>query len=135
MLHVNHPNVLRLMEIFEDEKWFYLVMEYMQGGELFEKIVQRGRYSERDAAFIFKQIASGVQYLHGMGIAHRFVLFLLLIFILLFGLHPSYVSLLLAETSNPRTSLPLITEMASSTSRLLTCTVPSIIIIVININS
>lgn len=73
MLHVNHPNVLRLMEIFEDEKWFFLVMEYMEGGELFEKIVQRGSYSERDAAIIFKQIVSGVQYLHDMGIAHRCV--------------------------------------------------------------
>lgn len=71
MLHVDHPNVLKLMEIFEDDKWFYMVMEYMQGGELFEKIVQRGRYSERDAAQIFKQIVCGVQYLHDKGIAHR----------------------------------------------------------------
>ena len=72
MLHVDHPNVLKLMEIFEDDKWFYMVMEYMQGGELFEKIVQRGRYSERDAAQIFKQIVCGVQYLHDKGIAHRY---------------------------------------------------------------
>jgi serine/threonine protein kinase len=74
MLHVDHPNVLKLMEIFEDDKWFYMVMEYMQGGELFEKIVQRGRYSERDAAQIFKQIVSGVQYLHDKGIAHRYAI-------------------------------------------------------------
>jgi calcium-dependent protein kinase len=72
MLHVTHPNVLKLMEIFEDDKWFFMVMEYMQGGELFEKIVQRGRYSERDAASIFKQIVSGVEYLHNKGIAHRY---------------------------------------------------------------
>lgn len=73
MKNLDHPNVLKMVDVFEDDNAFYIVTELMQGKELFEKIVQRGCYSEKDAAIIFKQLVSGVAYLHGNGIAHRFV--------------------------------------------------------------
>lgn len=50
---------------------FYLVMELVQGKELFDKIVERGQYSEKDAAHIVRQILSAVEYLHKNDIAHR----------------------------------------------------------------
>lgn len=71
MKKLNHPNILKLYEVYEDEEQFYLVMELVKGKELFDKIVDRGMYSERDAARIIAQVVSAVQYLHENGIAHR----------------------------------------------------------------
>jgi len=71
MKKVNHPNVLSLKEIFETGKQITLVMELVNGGELFFKIVDRGCYSEKDASNIVRQIINGVKYLHSLGIAHR----------------------------------------------------------------
>jgi len=71
MKRVDHPNILKLFEVFEDDDEFFLVMELVAGKELFDKIVEKGQYSERDAANIVRQIVSAVDYLHSNGIAHR----------------------------------------------------------------
>eukprot|EP01117_Protostelium_nocturnum_P018716 TRINITY_DN788_c0_g1_i1.p1 TRINITY_DN788_c0_g1~~TRINITY_DN788_c0_g1_i1.p1 ORF type:complete len:360 (+),score=126.75 TRINITY_DN788_c0_g1_i1:236-1315(+) len=71
MKKVNHKNVLRLEEVYEVEETIALVMELVSGGELFFKIVERGNYSEKDAASIVLQIIQGVGYLHDNGICHR----------------------------------------------------------------
>jgi len=71
MKRVNHPNILKLYEVFEDDEEFFLVMELVLGKELFDKIVERGQYSERDASNIVRQIVAAVDYLHSNGIAHR----------------------------------------------------------------
>jgi serine/threonine/tyrosine protein kinase RAD53 len=49
----------------------YLVLEFVSGGELFDAIVNKGSYSESDAAKICKQILEAIQYIHALGIAHR----------------------------------------------------------------
>eukprot|EP01099_Mayorella_cantabrigiensis_P001392 TRINITY_DN1603_c0_g1_i1.p1 TRINITY_DN1603_c0_g1~~TRINITY_DN1603_c0_g1_i1.p1 ORF type:complete len:417 (-),score=117.60 TRINITY_DN1603_c0_g1_i1:429-1592(-) len=71
MKKLNHPNVLKLFEVFEEEDYFFLVTEFVEGKELFDRIVERGAYSERDAANIVVQILEAVEYLHSNGIAHR----------------------------------------------------------------
>jgi len=71
MKKVHHPNILRLVEVFETEDVIALVMELVNGGELFYKIVGKGNYSEEDAAKIVRQMIQGVDYLHEKGIAHR----------------------------------------------------------------
>lgn len=71
MRKVDHPNVLKLKEVYENEDIIALVMELVTGGELFYKIVEKGNYSEKDAANIVNQIIKGVAYLHDKGIAHR----------------------------------------------------------------
>jgi len=71
MKKVDHPNVLKLKEVFETDETIALVMELVTGGELFYKIVEKGSYSERDAANIVAQMINGVDYLHDKGIAHR----------------------------------------------------------------
>jgi len=68
---VNHPNVVGLKDMFETASTLYLVMELVTGGELFDKIVEKGQYSEKEASVIVKQILSAVGYLHSQGIAHR----------------------------------------------------------------
>jgi len=71
MRQVDHVNVLPLIDIFETEKEVTIITEFESGGELFYKIVDRGSYSEADAAGIVKQLVTGVEYLHSKGIAHR----------------------------------------------------------------
>ena len=49
---LDHPNILKLYEVFEDSKKYYLVTEYCMGGELFEEIMKKVRFSEYEAADI-----------------------------------------------------------------------------------
>ena len=49
---LDHPNILKLYEIFEDAKTYYLVTEYCKGGELFDEIIKKKTFSEADAANI-----------------------------------------------------------------------------------
>eukprot|EP01156_Anaeramoeba_ignava_P011153 Anaeramoba_ignava/a482136_49.p1 GENE.a482136_49~~a482136_49.p1 ORF type:complete len:744 (-),score=162.98 a482136_49:431-2662(-) len=68
---IDHPNVVRLFEVFEDEQFLYLVMEYAETGELFDFIVTHGRISEDLARDFFRQIIAGVDYCHKLNIVHR----------------------------------------------------------------
>uniref|UniRef100_A0A8C1HBG7 Calcium/calmodulin-dependent protein kinase type IV n=2 Tax=Cyprinus carpio TaxID=7962 RepID=A0A8C1HBG7_CYPCA len=71
LLRLSHPNIIRLKEIFETEMEIFLILELVTGGELFDRIVERGYYSERDAAHVIKQILEAVAYLHENGVVHR----------------------------------------------------------------
>ena len=66
-----HPNVILISEIFEISDSFYTVMEFCEGGELFNYIVKNKRLSEEEAAFFYYQLIIGLEYLHSLGIAHR----------------------------------------------------------------
>ena len=68
---ISHPNIANVFEIFEDMRKYYIMMEYLEGGELFEVIINQGFFSELDAAIIMKQLLSAVNYLHSMNIVHR----------------------------------------------------------------
>ncbi|CAH3112916.1 unnamed protein product [Pocillopora meandrina] len=68
---VNHPNIIKLWEIFDNKTHLHLVMDLVQGGELFDRIVEKGSYTEQDASDLIKQILEAVDYLHGQGIVHR----------------------------------------------------------------
>lgn len=67
-----HPNIVNLHEELRDEQHTYLVMELLSGGELFERIRECRRFTERDAALFFKQIVQAVHHMHTeKNIAHR----------------------------------------------------------------
>jgi len=68
---LDHPHILKLFEVYESKNEFFLVMELVEGKELFDKIVERGQYSEKDTSNITRQIISAIDYLHSKGIAHR----------------------------------------------------------------
>ena len=68
---LSHPNILKIYEYFSNEKYWYFVMEYVSGGELYDKICEMNYYDENKAAIIMKQILSCVSYLNQMGIVHR----------------------------------------------------------------
>uniref|UniRef100_A0A0E0BQM0 non-specific serine/threonine protein kinase n=1 Tax=Oryza glumipatula TaxID=40148 RepID=A0A0E0BQM0_9ORYZ len=66
-----HANVVRLREAFEDADAVHLVMEVCEGGELFDRIVARGHYTERAAAAVMRTIMDVVQHCHKNGVMHR----------------------------------------------------------------
>lgn len=68
---VRHPNVTRLIEVFRSPNRVYMVMELATGGELYDRIVTKGSYNERDTALTLRMILDGVAYLHRTGITHR----------------------------------------------------------------
>jgi len=71
MKKLQHPNIIQLMEVIDTADSLFLVLEFASGGELFDAIVNKGSYSEADAAKIIKQILAAILYVHNHGIAHR----------------------------------------------------------------
>lgn len=74
---VNHPNIIRLIEVHEDAKYLHLITELCTGGELFDRIIEKtqsdeGHFSERDAAKLVHSILDAIRYCHEeMQIVHR----------------------------------------------------------------
>ena len=71
LVKLDHPNIIRIYEYYVDEVHYYLITEYLSGGELYDTIVKSKQFSEEKAAFILKQIVSAVYYLHSKHIVHR----------------------------------------------------------------
>ncbi|XP_041021556.1 calcium-dependent protein kinase 11-like isoform X1 [Juglans microcarpa x Juglans regia] len=66
-----HPHVVRIEGTYEDSVFVHLVMELCAGGELFDRIVQKGHYSEREAVKLIKTIVGVVESCHSLGVMHR----------------------------------------------------------------
>ncbi|XP_047132858.1 ribosomal protein S6 kinase alpha-5 isoform X1 [Hydra vulgaris] len=67
----NHPNVVQLHEIHEDEFHIYLVMEFLRGGELLDRIKKKTTFSESEACSIMRKLVSVVSFMHNVGVVHR----------------------------------------------------------------
>ncbi|CAM8896095.1 unnamed protein product [Rhodiola kirilowii] len=67
----HHPNIVSFREAYEDKEAVYLVMELCEGGELFDRIVAKGHYTERAAAHVTKTIIEIVKVCHKHGVIHR----------------------------------------------------------------
>lgn len=68
---ITHENVMQLYDVYETEKQLYLVLEHVQGGELFDYLVKKGRLQEVEARKFFQQIISGLDHCHRHLICHR----------------------------------------------------------------
>ncbi|KAI8376998.1 kinase-like domain-containing protein [Blakeslea trispora] len=70
---ISHPNIMSLLDVIDlsDSPNLYLILEYVQGGELFEHLVSQGRLSEAEARKYFQQIIIGLDYCHRHLICHR----------------------------------------------------------------
>jgi len=68
---MSHPNIIPLHDVVDTPERLYLIMDLVDGGELFDKIVQKGFYSEADASLVVAKVVSAVKYLHDRNIAHR----------------------------------------------------------------
>jgi len=65
-----HPNISGLRDMYEDYKHYYLVMDLITGGELFDHLSNDGAYSEADAARLIFEISSALAFMHGVGVIH-----------------------------------------------------------------
>ncbi|XP_060914071.1 calcium/calmodulin-dependent protein kinase IGb [Labrus mixtus] len=68
---IQHDNVVGMEDFYESRTHYYLVMQLVSGGELFDRILDRGMYSEKDASSVIQQVLQAVSYLHQNGIVHR----------------------------------------------------------------
>ncbi|OCH86506.1 Pkinase-domain-containing protein [Obba rivulosa] len=68
---MDHPNIMRIYDVYEGEKELYLILEYIEGGELFDFLVNRGKLPPQEALAYFKQIVYGLNYAHTFSIIHR----------------------------------------------------------------
>lgn len=65
---IDHPNVMRLYDVWENRHELFLILEYIEGGELFDYLVRKGKLDESEAAGYFRQIIAGVDYCHRFNI-------------------------------------------------------------------
>jgi len=68
---ISHPNIANIFEIFADSKKYYVIMEFLEGGELFDAITSIGSFTEESACQVMKQLLSAIFYLHSNNIVHR----------------------------------------------------------------
>lgn len=81
MKELNHPNIVRLFDFSDDAEYkrpngsklkvFYLALELVSGGELFDFIAETGNFSEETARYFFHQMIGALEYLHTQGVSHR----------------------------------------------------------------
>mmetsp|Transcript_7053 Transcript_7053/g.20039 ORF Transcript_7053/g.20039 Transcript_7053/m.20039 type:complete len:603 (-) Transcript_7053:10-1818(-) len=71
MKQLDHPNICKLLETYEQGRFMFFVMEYCEGREVFDRIMDHGQIEEKTTADIVRQCASALKYAHDKGIAHR----------------------------------------------------------------
>eukprot|EP00397_Hematodinium_sp_SG-2012_P036451 GEMP01039354.1.p1 GENE.GEMP01039354.1~~GEMP01039354.1.p1 ORF type:complete len:520 (+),score=129.96 GEMP01039354.1:3-1562(+) len=68
---LDHPNIVKIFETFEDFRYLYIVLEYCEGGDLLSRILEMQQFNERSAALFVKEILSAVYYMHENSFIHR----------------------------------------------------------------
>ena len=68
---LKHPNIIKIHRIEEDDKRFYIIMEFCENGELFNRIVEKQHLTEDEAALFYYQLINGLEYIHKNNIVHR----------------------------------------------------------------
>eukprot|EP01038_Epipyxis_sp_PR26KG_P013634 gene13634-18295_t len=68
---LKHPHIISLIETFEEDLDFYIVTELVEGGELFDRIVSKSHYTEKEARDLIKMVLETLAYMHSVGIVHR----------------------------------------------------------------
>eukprot|EP00585_Thalassiosira_rotula_P005854 CAMPEP_0196159362 /NCGR_PEP_ID=MMETSP0910-20130528/46283_1 /TAXON_ID=49265 /ORGANISM="Thalassiosira rotula, Strain GSO102" /LENGTH=938 /DNA_ID=CAMNT_0041424281 /DNA_START=104 /DNA_END=2920 /DNA_ORIENTATION=- len=66
-----HPHICALHEHFDEGGYYYLILDLVEGGEMFDHLVNHGAYSEADAARLVREVASALDFLHGIGVVHN----------------------------------------------------------------
>lgn len=68
---IDHPNIMGLYDVFEADNDLYLLLEYIEGGELFDFLVSKGRLPPQEALKYFREVIYGIDYCHRFNICHR----------------------------------------------------------------
>ena len=92
-LSPHEDHIVQLLDFYEEEQFFYLVMDLMKGGDVFDRVLEIGKYSEGDARKLTMSLLKGVHCMHNSEVAHR-------------DLKPQNVVLCDAEVPSPPEALP-----------------------------
>lgn len=68
---LNHPNILKLYGVFNDEENIYLILEYMEEGTLYSVLKKKKTLKQIDGSHKLRDVLDGMSYLHSMNVAHR----------------------------------------------------------------
>lgn len=68
---LQHPNIIRLFDVYITKEKIYIIMELMEGGELFDYVVQKGTLTEEEASRIVRKVTSALVYMHSKNVIHR----------------------------------------------------------------
>lgn len=71
LMSIDHPNIVKLIKFYQDDTYYYIVMEVLEGGELFDVIVEKDHFDEHSAKAVILPIIDALQYCHNLGIVHR----------------------------------------------------------------
>eukprot|EP00742_Colponemidia_sp_Colp-10_P001686 GILJ01001807.1.p1 GENE.GILJ01001807.1~~GILJ01001807.1.p1 ORF type:complete len:588 (-),score=66.08 GILJ01001807.1:162-1925(-) len=71
MKELEHPNVITLYEVFESTNHIHLVLEYLRGGEVFDRLLLKGRFHEQEACLLMRNLLSAIAHMHSKKIVHR----------------------------------------------------------------
>ena len=71
MRRLYHPAIVKILEMFESDKYILITMEYINGGNLYSFVKKRRKLTEKTAKFLFWQIIQGIKYMHSRGVVHR----------------------------------------------------------------
>ncbi|XP_050517014.1 ribosomal protein S6 kinase alpha-5-like isoform X1 [Diabrotica virgifera virgifera] len=66
-----NPNIVTLHDVVQDDSHTYLIMEYLKGGELFDRIRRKSKFTESEASLIMRKLVSAVSFMHSRGVVHR----------------------------------------------------------------
>jgi serine/threonine protein kinase len=68
---LDHPNIVKFYDMFEDRTNFYIALEFISGGELFDRITKKTFYYEKDAKYLLKVILQAIKHCHDRNLVHR----------------------------------------------------------------
>lgn len=71
MRELDHPNIIKLYEVYEDKSMYHVVTEYCVGGSIIDFVIARKKYSEKVIRTILQQLLSAINYIHTLNIVHR----------------------------------------------------------------
>lgn len=71
MKALDHPHIVKIHETYMDKQYFHFVMENCEGGDLFERIKKKEKFTEREAALIIQQVLQALNHCHYKNICHR----------------------------------------------------------------
>lgn len=68
---IDHPNIIKMLDCYETDENYFIVLEFMRGGELFERIIEKEFFTEEEAVNVLNTLLDAVRYCHSKGIIHR----------------------------------------------------------------
>jgi calcium/calmodulin-dependent protein kinase I len=68
---MTYRHIIQILDFFEEKDYFFMVMDYMRGGDVFDRIVEKNQYTEKDARDLSRTLLKAVSFLHQQGVAHR----------------------------------------------------------------